>query len=380
MLDAAGKPATSHRLGLRHAPATCPTDKPIELTKEIGLRIWVRQKRDHATVASNFTMPAPTAPAAFVSSATVWLATGCARREAIRNRSSARWTPRFFALAKIALSLSAGAVGARRTLALREFWKILRGQPAPLVPHGTTAHGGKVADIPGFLWQSFDRTRHERLRGAARAQGVTLNDLLLRDLFLTLDRWQGKRLSWFHPRRLRIIMPTELRGAEDYLMPAANMTAYTFLACAAGEVRRPKELLRTIRDKTAQIKHERSGTRFMDMIYGATRVRGLLPFLLRRKLCMASAILSNLADPSRRFTARLPRQAGRIVAGNLVLEELMGVPPLRPGTRATFSISQYDSRLTISLRCDPHLFCMEDTRSLLRLYVEQLNRSAGLPH
>ena len=204
-----------------------------------------------------------------------------------------------------------------------------------------------------------------------------LNDLLLRDLFLTLDRWQGKHLPWFRSRRLRIMMPTELRGTEDYAMPAANMFAYTFLECAVRDIRRSNELLRTIHEKTALIKNERSGKRFVDMIYAASRVRWLLPFVLRRKRCMASAVLSNIADPSRRFTARLPRQSGRIVAGNLVLEEITGIPPVRPGTRATFSISQYDRRLTISLRCDPHLFCMEDTASLLGLYVEQLNRSAG---
>jgi hypothetical protein len=172
------------------------------------------------------------------------------------------------------------------------------------------------------------------------------------------------------------MMPTELRGTEDYAMPAANMVAYTFLACSGSDIDRPEKLLRTIRDRTALVKHERSGARFMDMIFGASQFHWLLPFILRRKMCMASAILSNVADPSRRFTARLPRQAGRIVAGNLVLEEITGVPPLRPGTRATFSVSQYDRRLTISLRCDPHLFRMEDAASLLSLYVEQLGRSA----
>ena len=134
-------------------------------------------------------------------------------------------------------------------------------------------------------------------------------------------------------------------------MPAANMVAYTFLACAAGDIRHPQQLLTTIRNKTALIKHERSGALFLDMIYGATRFRGLLPVILRCGLCMASAVLSNVADPSRRFSARLRRRAGRVVTGNLVLEEITGVPPLRPGTRAAFSVSQYDRRLTISLRC-----------------------------
>ena len=273
------------------------------------------------------------------------------------------------------MSLSASATRRERTpLALREAWKILHRQPAPLAPPAAaSATADRDADFPGFLCHSFDRARHECLRNAAGAQGVTLNDLLLRDLFVTLDRWQGERLSWFQPRRLRIMMPVELRGTEDYTMPATNMVAYAFLACKAGDVGQPRELLRMIRDQTARIKHERFGSRFVDMIYAASRIRGLLPFALRRNLCMATAILSNVADPSRRFTARLPRQAGRIVAGNLVLEEITGVPPLRPKTRAAFSISQYDRRLTISLRCDPHLFRREDTAALLNLYVEQLS-------
>ena len=360
-------------------PATCPTDKPVDLTKEVGLRIWVRQGPDRATVTLQFHHACTDGTGAYRFIGDCLAGYGIRTTPGDHQPVFGEVDASLLRTRKDrAMSLSSCATRAQRTpLALREFWKILRRQPAPLAPPGSAAHGSQAADFPGFVCYSFDRTRHEYLRSVASAQGVTLNDLLLRDLFLTLDRWQGKRLSWFRPRRLRIMMPTELRGTEDYAMPAANMVAYTFLACAVGDVRRPNELLRTIRDKTALIKHERSGTLFMDMIYAASQVRWLLPFVLRRKLCMASAILSNVADPSRRFTARLPRKAGRIVAGNLVLEEITGVPPLRPGTRATFSISQYDRRLTISLRCDPHLFCMEDTASLLGLYVEQLSRSAA---
>ncbi len=360
------------------ASATCPTDKPIDLSKEIGLRIWIRQGSDRATVTLQFHHACTDGTGAYrfigdcLAGYGIRTAPGDRRPEFGEVDASLLRTRK-----DRAMNLSACATRAQRTpLALREFWKILRRQPAPLAPPATNGHSRQPAGFPGFISYSFDRTRHECLRSVASAQGVMLNDLLLRDMFLTLDHWQGKHLSWFRPRRLRIMMPTELRSTEDYTMPAANMVAYTFLACAASDVRQPDNLLRTIHDKTALIKYERSGTLFMDMIYGASQIRGLLPFILRRKLCMASAVLSNVADPSRRFTARLPRQAGRIVAGNLVLEEITGVPPLRPGTRATFSISQYDRRLTISLRCDPHLFCREDTMALLDLYVEQLNRSA----
>jgi hypothetical protein len=360
------------------APSNCPTDQPFDLSKQIGLRIWVRQGLDRATITLQFHHACTDGTGAYRFIGDCLAGYGMITMPGDRRPTFGEVDSSLLRTRRDhSMSLSACATRAQRgRLALGEFWKILCRQPAPLAPACTSDRRIQPADFPGFVCYSFDRTQHECLRTAASKQGAMLNDLLIRDLFLTLDRWQGKHLSWFCRRRLRIMMPAELRGTEDYSMSAANMVAYTFLACTRGDVGRPTELLRTIREKTALIKHERSGTRFMDMIFAASQIRGLLPFVLRRKLCMASAVLSNVGDPSRRFTARLPRQGGRIAAGKLVLEEITGVPPLRPGTRATFSISQYDRRLTISLRCDPNWFSMEDSTSLLGLYVEQLNQSA----
>ena len=116
----------------------------------------------------------------------------------------------------------------------------------------------------------------------------------------------------------------------------------------------------------------------MLMLAWASAQAVMLPFVLSRNVCLATVVLSNAGDPSRRFTAKFPRQSGRIVCGNLVLEAITGVPPLRVKTRAAFSISQYDRRLAVSLRCDPHYFRLEDTATLLDIYVRRLCQSAGL--
>ena len=55
----------------------------------------------------------------------------------------------------------------------------------------------------------------------------------------------------------------------------------------------------------------------------------VLQILARRRSCIATTCLSNIGDPSKRFTADLPREEGRIVAGNLTLEDIRGVPPIR---------------------------------------------------
>jgi hypothetical protein len=94
--------------------------------------------------------------------------------------------------------------------------------------------------------------------------------------------------------------------------------------------------------------------------------------------CFATAVLTNVGDPTRRFSVRFPRQEdNRLVIGNLLLENILGSPPLRPLTRAGAAITAYGGRLTLSLRCDPHCFSREQTRDLLAAYVTQVRR--GLP-
>ena len=234
-----------------------------------------------------------------------------------------------------------------------------------------------VSEFPGFLSRSLDRKTTESLRAAAVERSATLNDLLIRDLFHAMHTWNRQQGSTSR-NRLRIMMPTDMRVAEDCEMPAANLTSYTFLSRDVRHWGSPAELLSSVQAETAQIKRDRLGTKFMSSVSWAARRANLLTFLATRNICLASAVLSNAGDPSRRFTAKFTRQSGRIVAGNLVLEAITGVPPLRPKTRATFSVSQYNRRLTVSLRCDPSCFTMADTDALLNIYVEHLLESAEL--
>jgi hypothetical protein len=172
------------------------------------------------------------------------------------------------------------------------------------------------------------------------------------------------------------MMPTDMRESQDCEMPAANLTSYTFLSRKAGHWGSPDDLLATIQAETARIKSYRLGTKFMSAVNWLSQRSKLLPYVASRNICLATAVLSNAADPSRRFTAKFRREAGRIVCGNLRLESISGVPPLRPKTHATFSISQYTRGLTVSLRCDPSCFALKDTAALLDLYIERLRESA----
>ena len=102
---------------------------------------------------------------------------------------------------------------------------------------------------------------------------------------------------------------------------------------------------------------------------------GFFPFVLSRQLCFSTAVLSNVGDPTRRFQSRFPRDAGRLVAGNLCLTRMQGVTPLRPGTRASFFVNSYANELTISARFDPLLFHPAETG----MFLDQMTKVLASP-
>jgi hypothetical protein len=257
----------------------------------------------------------------------------------------------------------------------RQCWDVFGKRIQPIaVP---TQGGGSqrvLTPFPGVFSKTFSREQHKLLRAAAGKYGAMLNDLLLAEMFQTIRQW-NQQLAGRPPQGwLRIMMPYDLRDKQDYEMPAANMTAYTFITRRSRDCAHLETLVRDVREETARIKHGRLGTSFVDALMLAEYGPKILEFLLRRDRCMSTVILSNIGEPSRRFTARLPRKGGKIRCGNLVLEQITGVPPLRRKSHATFAIFTYARELTISLRCNPYCFTMEQCEALLDMYMQRLAR------
>ncbi len=238
-------------------------------------------------------------------------------------------------------------------------------------PNPADSRQVKAEVFPHIETIRFERPEHERLRKYAAQHAAKVNDVLLAEMFRTSVAWNNahgvKSNRW-----LRLMMPSDLRDSGDYAMPAANLTSYTFLSFKRAACRDLPSLLQSIREKTSAIKNDRLGTKFADAITLAEYKPYVLSYLLKRNWCMSTATLSNVGDPSKRFTARMPRKDGKIVAGNLTLEHVTGVPPLRRRTHATLAIFSYRRELTISLRCNPHTFSVDDTRKFLSMYESGL--------
>jgi hypothetical protein len=225
--------------------------------------------------------------------------------------------------------------------------------------------------FPGVVSRRLDRFQYQALRERASKLGVMLNDLLTAEMFFAMRDWN--LLHGGKPnQRLRIMMPSDMRDTADFAMSAANMTSYNFITRKLGPRDRMEKLVKSIRDETARIKNENRGKLFIDSIMVCNRVPGLLPYLLSGKRCLSTVTLSNMGDPTRRFLATFPRQKGKVVCGNLVLDHMQGVSPLRAMTRAAVSIVSLYKQMFINVRCDPHLMTLADSRQLLEIYTSRL--------
>ena len=103
-----------------------------------------------------------------------------------------------------------------------------------------------------------------------------------------------------------------------------------------------------------------------------------MPKYLTQDRCLATVVLSNIGKVDTGFTARFSRADGRIVAGNLVLEEISGVPPLRAQTHAVMLVSTYAGIITFSVRCDPQYFTVAEAGEFLSLFMAHLDGSGEI--
>jgi hypothetical protein len=236
---------------------------------------------------------------------------------------------------------------------------------------GKTPGTGLVDAFPDVVTATLNRVDHQKLRETATKRGVMLNDFLLADVILAIRDWN--RMQGVKSRqRIRIMMPSDLRDTEDFAMPAANMTSYNFITRVGPDCDDAENLLRGIRDETMRIKHDHLGRQFVEGLIATSYIPGLLRYLARRRRCLATAVFSNMGDPTRRFLATFPRQGGKLVCGNLVLEKMLGVSPIRPFTRIAVSIVTLYRELIINVRCDPLHISPDQARTFLDFYTQRL--------
>lgn len=352
-------------------PLEFPSAEFFDLTQESGLRTWVREGPRNAKVVLQFHHACCDGFGAFqfLCSLLQGYAMYCpdadqshsptipcsildrGRLSLIENCQTQSWKVRRAATAHV----------------VRNF--ILQ-RPSELVHHVTRAKPPEVRTLPKVFRSELDKDTYHALRAAANRLDVSLNSLLVRDLFLTLSEWnrargKGRKRDW-----LRVVVPTNLRRRSERRYSACHMTGYVFLNRRISDCKDCFALLDSINRDTRLERQRQDGVIFAQSLEWCYRF--YLPIeLLASEQCTATTVFSNMGDLFRAFSRQFPEQDGMIETGNLLLSSIWGVPPLRDKTSAVFSSIVFSERLGIAMRTDAH-WTDSESEELLTSFISRL--------
>ncbi len=375
-------PGLAPRLDWEEAevPSECARGERIDLTREVGLRIRVRHERARARVSFQFhhattdglgsmqfigdllaiygqMTAAPGEEVPELEPLEPQFLTGRARKWPTASDPQRHFLLRM----------------AGRTL------ELLGRFPVSLAaPHRSGPRLRSDPQAPAFVSRFFPRDVYQGLKARAAACGVSVNDLLVLDMFQTIRAWNrlwGRKENWSW---YRIGVPLSLRTPQDDPMPAANLLSFMFLTRRARDCdgAREEKLLKFIHGESEFVVQGDSRLMFTYGVRLLLNFPGLLRGLLRVPICQATAILSNVGDVRRAFRARFPLKQGRCVAGNVRLEALLGASPIRHKTRIAVALGTYAGALFVNMQCDRRFFTPDEAEQLADLFAEQIRRRA----
>ncbi len=227
------------------------------------------------------------------------------------------------------------------------------------------------ADIFASERHVFSAATMKNIRHTARSIQVTVNDVLLHELFHTLSTW-NKSLGRIR-NKIRIALATSLRTEQDTRQSCLNIVSMVFLHKSHQDVS-SKNLLAGIVAETRDVKQNRMGITLARFMGWCGKIPLAIKLFMDLPYCSATAVLTNLGATL--SNSSLVDESGKLTVGPLRLEGYELLPPVRPRTSASFAINYYAGQLSVSLRFDSTRLTRATAISLLERYCQRLEQVA----
>lgn len=248
-------------------------------------------------------------------------------------------------------------------------------KPAPLNPLSEPSASAQQTSGRAIRTRMLPRTLSRGLRAFAARRNVSVNDVCIWEMMLQIHDWQHRagQAAAADPW-IRVSVPISMRTIEHQSMPACNMVSYAFVTRRDSECRDPDALLASVHQQTSDMLFNREGIVALKFLGLVRKVPGLMKLLLSWKSCFCTVVLANVGDVRKRFSGRFPLRQGRWIAGNVVVENLCGVAPVRPNTRAAVTVGDYGDQFGVHLRTDDTVFSHRDAELFLTEFTDRLLR------
>ena len=213
------------------------------------------------------------------------------------------------------------------------------------------------------------------MSAAAADAKATLNDRLLCDFFVAVEEFRSRHRASAAGDWIRFSVPISLRQVADCRMPAANVVSMVFLDRTPAQIADPCRPPGGVHAEMDLIRRRQLGLSSCCRS-GPCDAAGRVGEVDRPERCQATCVLSNLG----RFMADspLPRQDGKIVAGNVLLEGVEIFTPVRDGTAVTVAVVFYGGELHICMQYDAARVTEAQADDLMATYLRRIRGSTDM--
>jgi len=275
-----------------------------------------------------------------------------------RNHLGGSWKSRFKMFPQILLGLYVT-------------WRFQRKTVSPLQALPSGYDRMPVADTyPALKSRAIDWELYGHIRAAALKLKVSVNDLLLRDLFATVGLWRkekgyGDPMDW-----VRVVLPVDMRKPSDRYLPAANVTSLVTLDRRARALLNREKMLERIHSDMAMVKHRWLRFTFWASLWISSWFPGGIRRRAKKTKCQGTIIFANHCGLVTR--SPLNKRNEKMRMPGVVWDSLEMVSPLRPGTVAALVVGTYGEHFYMDLHYDPRVMREEEAGRFLEIFSEQL--------
>lgn len=239
--------------------------------------------------------------------------------------------------------------------------------PKPLVPACSFRDVKLEADRPKVLDLTLTTAETSEYILRAKKQGVTVNDSLLADFFLALDRWMTEIRRDDKGGRLRVMVPVSMRAGSNERAPLSNLVSTVFIDRSRRRIRNGKEsLLKSVAAEMQWVKEREQHIPFLLVLRTLQRIPGVMKLILKTPVSRSTAVLSNLG----RILEKTPLkrdERGRIMLGDACLTQVEGESPIRHKTSLSVVVFTYAGELNLCAHYDSRLISESEMAAFLQI-------------
>ncbi len=219
----------------------------------------------------------------------------------------------------------------------------------------------------------------DRVLSAEAVESATFNDIAVAAVLRMVVHWNEKQSlrstseAQNKAQRLRVMIPVDLRSIQDMRMPAANRLGFGFVVADSQACSDRQTLIARVFEQTKALRQFGLGWDFPEIFNFVSRMPKLAKWITRIPLNGATAVVTNLGDLTRRHRRQLAAMDDLYPrCGDLKLEAVFCVPPLRPKTLMGIGLCRCGETLAIGMILDGSRFSEDDAKELLDAYAKTL--------